>query len=66
MHMPVDSALSVAAVSKAVHSLLAAMECWSCEHRTFAVERFFKNDDSSTQTNMILGSTSTLEETVRF
>jgi hypothetical protein len=50
MHMPVDSALTVAAASRAVQSLLVAMERWSCGHRSFSVESFFKNNDSATQT----------------
>jgi hypothetical protein len=48
--MPVDSALIVAAACRAVQSLLVAMERWSCEHRAFSVESFFKNNDSGTQT----------------
>jgi hypothetical protein len=50
MHMPVDSALLIAAVSRAVRSLLVSMECWLCEHRAFTVESIFKNNDSATQT----------------
>jgi hypothetical protein len=50
MHIPVDSALIVAAASRAVRILMVAMERWSCEHRAFAVESFFKNNDPATQT----------------
>jgi hypothetical protein len=44
------SALIVATATRAVQSLLVAMECWSCGHGSFAVERFFKNNDSAIQT----------------
>jgi hypothetical protein len=40
MHVPVDSSLIVAAASRAVQSLLVAMERWACEHRAFSVESF--------------------------
>jgi hypothetical protein len=65
MHILVDSVLIVAAVSRAVQSLLVTMEHWSCEHRAFAVESYFKNNDSANH-NVNLGSTLTLEEMVRF
>jgi hypothetical protein len=64
--MPVDSALIVAAACRAVQSLLVAMERWSCEHRAFAVERFFKNNVSATQTQREFRWHFTLEEMVRF
>jgi hypothetical protein len=50
MHMPIDSTLIVASALRAVQSLLVAIEHWSCEHRAFALESFFKNNDSATQT----------------
>jgi hypothetical protein len=53
MYMPVDSALIVAAASRAVQSLLVAtvaMERWSHGHRAFSVDRFCKNNDSAIQT----------------
>jgi hypothetical protein len=50
MHMPVDSALIVAAASRPVQRLLVAMDCLSSGHRAFAVESFFKNNDSATKT----------------
>jgi hypothetical protein len=42
MHMPVDGTVIAAAASRAVQSLLVSMERWSCGHRPFAVESFFK------------------------
>jgi hypothetical protein len=48
--MPVDSALIVAAASRAVQNLLVTMQRWTYGHRAFAVESFFKNTDSATQT----------------
>jgi hypothetical protein len=50
MHMAVDSALIVAAASRAVQSLLIAMERWACRHDVFAVVSFLKKNDSATQT----------------
>jgi hypothetical protein len=64
MHMPVDSALSAVVVLREIQSLFVAMEHWSCGHRGFAVEMFFKNNCSAIDT-VILGSTLTLEEIVR-
>jgi hypothetical protein len=64
MHMPVDSVLIVAAASSAIQSLLVTMERWTCEHRAFAVENFFK--DLLLRHNVNLASTLTLEEMVRF
>jgi hypothetical protein len=66
MHMPVDSALIVAAASRTVQSLFVAMDRWTCGHRAFAVESFFKNNDSATQTQREFRRHFTLEEMVRF
>jgi hypothetical protein len=65
MNILVDSKLTVAAALRAVQSLLLTMEHWSCEHCEFAVESFFKNNDSAKH-NVNLGSTLTLGEMVRF
>jgi hypothetical protein len=66
MYMPVDSMLSIAATLRAVQSLTVIMERWSREHCAFAMESYFKNNDSAIQTNVILGSTLMLEEMIRF
>jgi hypothetical protein len=65
MHIPVDSALIVAAASRAVQSLLVAMEGWSCEQRAFAAESFLKVMIQLLKHIVNLGSTLTLGEVVR-
>jgi hypothetical protein len=65
MHMPVDSALTVAAASRAVQSLLVAMERWSHEHSAL-LRTFLKIMIQLLRHNVDLGSTLTLEEMVRF
>ena len=42
------------------------MERWSNETRAFAIETYFKNNDSATRTQRVLGAILTWEDTVQF
>jgi hypothetical protein len=65
MHMPVDGALTVAAASRAVQSLLVAMESWSVSIVNFLWRAFLKMIQLLRH-KVNLGGTLTLEEMIRF